>query len=71
MKKLIKNSWPVVVLVITSLLYILPLVGYGMCFYKFVKCDFSNETSYKPEIVYGIGVFTGLGCVIGYMDLGE
>ena len=52
-------------------LVVVPLVGYGMCVYKFVKCDFSDKTSYKAEALYGVGVFTGLGCIIGYIDLGE
>lgn len=52
---------------------LLLVLAFGYCrgVYKFVKCDFSNETSWKPEIIYGLGTFSGLGCIIGWFDLGE
>lgn len=57
--------------IITLLIYGAIIFGYGRCVYKLVTCDFSNKTSWKPEVIYGIGTFSGLGCIIGYMDLGE
>ena len=45
-------------------------IGWIKCVIKLTDCDFSDKTSYKAEILYGIGTFTGLGGVIGYMDLG-
>lgn len=41
-------------------------VGWVMCVWKFLDSDF--EPSYKREVIYGVGVVTGLGCVVGYMD---
>lgn len=40
--------------------------GYVRCAYRFVTSDF--EPSYKREIVYGFGTFTGTGVVIGWFD---
>lgn len=45
------------------------IAGYIQCIVKFCKCDF--EPSYKAEILYGVGSVTGLGAVIGWMDLGK
>lgn len=43
------------------------LVGECLCVYKFVTCDF--KPSYTEEIVYGVGMVTGTGCIIGWLDL--
>ena len=51
------------------LLSIILIVGQLMCIYKFFRCDF--EPSYKAEIIYGVSLITGLGCVTGYMDFGK
>lgn len=45
------------------------LVGEVKCIVKLCQCDF--EPSYKAEVFYTIGTFTGVGAVIGYLDLGE
>ena len=45
------------------------ILGEVQCILKFCKCDF--EPSYKAEVIYGVGTFTGLGAIVGYMDLGE
>lgn len=45
------------------------LAGYVQCVVKFVRCDF--EPSYKAEIVYGAGLVTGLGGIVGWMDVGK
>ena len=42
-------------------------IGYVKCVIKLVKCDF--EPSYKAEIIYGAGCFTGLGGIIGWIDV--
>jgi hypothetical protein len=42
-------------------------IGYVKCVIKFVKCDF--EPSYKAEAVYAVGCFTGLGGIIGWVDV--
>jgi hypothetical protein len=48
---------------------ILFLVGEVKCIVKFFQCDFKE--SYKAEIIYGVSMATGLGCVVGYMDFGK
>lgn len=44
-------------------------IGYVQGVVKFVKCDF--EPDYKAEIVYGVGIVTGLNGFIGWFDVGE
>lgn len=41
--------------------------GYVRCAVKFFTSDF--EPSYKREVVYGIGTFTGFGCIIGWFNI--
>lgn len=45
------------------------LVGYVSCIIKFFLCDF--ESPYKGEALYGIGVFTGLGIILGWFKFGR
>lgn len=61
------------VLVFTKLfLTVLYVIGYVMCIVKLCQCDFDgNKSSWKAEVVYGIGTFTGLGGIIGWLDMGE
>ncbi len=44
-------------------------IFYGYCnnFYQFVKCDF--KPSYKAEIIRGVGIITGTGAIMGYIDI--
>jgi len=56
---------------IQLLIIIVLAIGWVKCVIKLTQCDFSNKTSYKAEVLYGLGTFTGLGGVIGYMDLGK
>lgn len=44
-------------------------VGYILNIVKFCECDF--KPSYKAEIIHGIGMVTGAGVVIGYLNLGK
>jgi hypothetical protein len=55
--------------VVYAFVFLFIVVGYVQCVVKFVKCDF--EPSYKAEIVYGVGLFTGLGGIVGWMDVGK
>ena len=57
--------------IVIALIYILAIIGWCRCAYKFISCDFDKTKSWKAEIVYGVGTFTGLGAVIGYIDFGE
>lgn len=48
---------------------ILGLIGYVKGIVKLVNCDFKE--SYKAEILYGVGTFTGLNAVFGWIDFGK
>lgn len=50
-------------------IFIAALVGEVKCIIKFVRCDFNAP--YKKEIIYGVGVCTGAGAVIGYLNINE
>lgn len=56
-------------IIIWVALVIIALVGEVKCVIKLVKCDF--QPSYKAEILYGVGTFTGLGAIFGYVDFGK
>lgn len=53
--------------VITFIIWLLLIIGYVKCVIKFVQCDF--ELSYKAEAIYGIGLCTGLGSIVGWLDI--
>lgn len=57
--------------IILVIIYAVALFGWVRCAYKFVSCDFDKSKSWKAEIVYGVGTFTGLGSVVGFFDFGE
>lgn len=48
-------------------LVVLGIIGEIMCVYKFVTSDF--KPSYKREIIYGVGMITGTGALIGWLDI--
>jgi len=54
--------------IIVLAVFLTAAVGEIKCIIKFVQCDFKE--SYKAEAIYGIGIVTGAGVVIGYMDFG-
>jgi hypothetical protein len=54
-------------IVFNYLLAIAILFGYCRCAYQFCTSDF--KPSYKREIVYGVGVCTGLGAIVGYINI--
>ena len=39
------------------------------CIYKMFKCNW--EPIGKAEVIYTVGTFTGLGCVIGYFNISD
>lgn len=43
------------------------LLGWVKCLIKLTECDW--EPSYKAEVIYTAGVLTGLGGIIGYLDV--
>lgn len=57
------------IFIIVVSITLLAFVGWIKCIVHFCNCDFKE--SYKAEIIYGVGICTGTGCVIGYIDLGK
>ena len=53
--------------VASILLLILVVVGEIKCIVKAVNCNW--EPIGKAEVIYTVGAFTGLGVIIGYMDI--
>ena len=43
------------------------LVGEVRCIYKVCTCNW--EPIGKAEIIYTLSAFTGLGCIVGYIDI--
>jgi len=48
-------------------LYIVAIFGWCRCIYKAVSCNW--EPVGKAEIIYTVGIFTGTGVIIGYIDI--
>jgi hypothetical protein len=42
-------------------------IGYVRCVVKFINCDFKEP--YKAEIIYGVGTASGLGAIIGWINI--
>jgi hypothetical protein len=53
--------------VASILLLILVVVGEIKCIVKAVNCNW--EPIGKAEVIYTVGAFTGLGVIIGYIDI--
>ena len=53
--------------ILLILLALFLIVGEIRCVVKMLKCNW--EPIGKAEVVYSLGVFTGAGCIIGYMDI--
>jgi hypothetical protein len=53
--------------VVSILLLILVVVGEIKCIVKAVNCNW--EPIGKAEVIYTVSAFTGLGVIIGYMDI--
>ena len=49
------------------LIFVLGLIGEVMCVIKAIKCNW--EPVGKAEILYTGGVFTGLGAIVGWLDI--
>ena len=43
------------------------LVGEIKCIIKMIDCNW--EPIGKAEVIYTAATFTGLGCIVGYMDI--
>lgn len=53
--------------IVTIALILLPIIGEVLCIYKAVKCNW--EPVGKAEMVYTVSAITGLGCIVGYIDI--
>lgn len=58
-----------VFLIVQLIIIALYLAGMVQCAYKAVNCDWSNETSWKAEIIYTGSFFTGFGGIVGWFDI--
>ena len=54
-------------LIVPLVIVILILIGEVRCIYKAVKCNW--EPVGKAEMVYTVSAITGLGCIVGYIDI--
>ena len=54
---------------IAVVIFIVLAIGYVKGVVKLVQCDF--KPSYKAEIIYSVGVISGLNGVLGWIDFGK
>jgi hypothetical protein len=54
-------------LIVPLVIVVLVLFGEIRCIYKAVKCNW--EPIGKSEIIYTGSALTGLGCIVGYIDI--
>jgi hypothetical protein len=50
-------------------IWIAAIIGEIRCIYQFCTSDF--EPNYKREIVYGVAACTGLGAIVGYINIAD
>ncbi len=48
-------------------LFIFGSIGWVRCVIHLIKTDFAPP--YKAEVIYGIGSFTGMGAVVGWINI--
>jgi len=48
-------------------LVLLSLIGELLCIYKAFDCNWKPVG--KAEMVYTVSAITGLGCIVGYIDI--
>lgn len=53
--------------IIAIALFIASIVGEIKCIIKMIDCNW--EPVGKAEVIYTASTFTGLGCIIGYIDI--
>lgn len=58
------TSLLIVILIMAACVY-----GYIACIVKVCTCDW--QAPYKAEVVYTIGVVTGTGIIIGYLNIAD
>tara|TARA_R110000868_G_scaffold126924_1_gene334259 strand:+ start:37 stop:225 length:189 start_codon:yes stop_codon:yes gene_type:complete len=50
-------------------LMVLGTIGWVKSIVKLTRTDFNSP--YKAEIIYGVGVFTGAGAIIGWININD
>ncbi len=53
--------------IIIIAIIILGCIGWVKDVVKLIRCDF--QAPYKAEVIYGIGAVTGLGSVVGWVNV--
>lgn len=61
------NSGSTIVYVFTVMLGIFMTIGEVMCIVKCISSDW--EPSYKREIIYGASALSGIGAIVGYLNI--
>ncbi len=54
-------------IIIWVAIFLIALSGWAQCWYKFCTSDF--KPSYKREVIYGLGIVTGTGALIGWFNI--
>lgn len=57
----------IAIIVIYGAFIIGALVGEVKCIIKMIYCNW--EPIGKAEVLYTVSAFTGLGCIVGYVDI--
>ena len=53
--------------IVMLIIYVLLIIGEIKCIVKAVKCNW--EPIGKAEIIYTASACTGLGCIVGWIDI--
>lgn len=52
---------------VAGLMFAAAIFGEVRCIYQFVTSDF--EPNYKREVIYGLSAITGVGAIVGYINI--
>lgn len=50
-------------------LWLFAIIGEVVCIVKAINSDWSNDTSWKREVVYTVSALTGIGAVVGWVNI--
>lgn len=56
-------------LIVIVVIWALAIIGEVRCIYQFFTSDF--EASYKREMIYGFSAITGIGAIVGYINIAD
>lgn len=60
-----RTSWTAAILGLALILFL--IIGEVKCIIKAVKCNW--EPIGKAEIIYTASAFTGIGCIVGWINI--